>query len=141
MKSTFDSSLTLIARLAIALLFVPAGLAKLGDFAGTTGYISSVGLPLPAAGAAAAIVLEIVAGAALALGFFTRFAALALAVFTGLASVIFHAYWVVPADQAYIQQLLFYKNIAVVGGLLILAAYGAGGFSLDARRQSKASVR
>lgn len=60
---------------------------------------------------------------------------MALAAFTLVASFFFHAYWAVPADQAFVTQLLFFKNIAVVGGLLALAAHGAGGWSLDARRE------
>jgi putative oxidoreductase len=70
------------------------------------------------------------------LGFGTRVAALALAFFTLVASLFFHAYWSVPADQQMIQSLLFDKNVAVVGGLLTLAAWGAGAWSLDARRSA-----
>jgi len=52
-----------------------------------------------------------------------------------VASFFFHAYWAVPADQQLVTQLLFMKNIAVVGGLLTLAAWGAGAWSLDARNK------
>ena len=72
---------------------------------------------------------------ALISGFGTRLAALVLALFTLAASYFFHAFWAVPADQQYVTQLLFIKNIAVVGGLLTLAAWGAGAWSLDARRK------
>jgi len=109
-------------------------IGKLTGFAGTVGYIGSVGLPAPALGATAALVVEIVGSLALLVGFGTRVAALVLAFFTLAASFIFHAYWSVPADQAFVTQLLFFKNIAVVGGLLVLAAQGAGDWSLDARR-------
>ena len=78
--------------------------------------------------------VEIVGGLALLLGWCTRWAALALAFFTLVASFFFHAYWSVPADAAMMQQLLFWKNIAVTGGLLGFAAHGAGGWSVDARR-------
>jgi putative oxidoreductase len=57
-----------------------------------------------------------------------------LAVFTIGASVFFHNFWAAPADAQMVQELLFYKNVAVVGGLLILAAWGAGAWSVDARR-------
>lgn len=122
------------ARLLIAALFLPAGLAKITGFAGTVGYIASAGLPAPTLAAAAAVILEIGGGIALLVGLGTRYAALALAFFTLVASFIFHAYWAVPADQAYVTQLLFFKNIAVAGGLMAIAAFGAGGWSLDAQR-------
>lgn len=130
----FQAPLSLAGRLLLAALFLPAGLAKISGFAGTVGYISSVGLPLPQLGAVAAIVVEVLGSAALILGFQTRIVALVMAAFTLVASFFFHNYWGVPAEQAFMQQLLFYKNIGVVGGLLILAAHGAGALSLDARR-------
>lgn len=132
-KSVQDA-FSFAARLLFVALFLPAGISKLTGFAGTVGYITSVGLPLPTVAAATALVVEIVGSLALLAGFGTRIAALVLAAFTLLASVFFHAYWGVPADQAMVQQLLFFKNIGVVGGLLALAAHGAGGWSLDARR-------
>lgn len=132
--TTSQNTLTLIGRLTLAALFIPAGLSKITGFAGTVGYISSAGLPLATVGAALAILVEIAGGLALLVGFGTRLAAIALAFFTVLASVFFHAYWAVPADQVFVQQLLFFKNIAIAGGLLILAGQGAGGWSWDARR-------
>lgn len=134
MSQSVQDALNLAARLLIVALFLPAGIAKLTGFDGTVGYIASVGLPLPAVGAALAVAVELGASLALLAGFGTRIAAAVLAVFTLVASVFFHAYWAAPADQAYVAQLLFFKNIAVVGGLLMLAAYGAGRWSLDARR-------
>ena len=77
-----NNALNLIGRLLIVALFLPAGIAKLTGFEGTVGYIASVGLPLPAAAAAAAVVVEIVGSLALVAGFYTRIAALVLAVFT-----------------------------------------------------------
>lgn len=134
MNKTSSNALDLAGRLLLVALFLPAGIGKLTGFAGTVGYISSVGLPLPTVAAALAAVVEIAGGLALLFGFGTRIAALALAGFTLVASFFFHAYWAAPADQAFMQQLLFFKNIAVTGGLLALAAHGAGGWSLDARR-------
>ena len=132
--NALQTPFTLMGRLLLALLFLPAGLSKIGGFAGTVGYIASKGLPLPEVGAVIAILVEVLGGLALIAGFGTRIAAVVLAVFTLAATVIFHNYWGVPADQAFVQQLMFFKNIAVVGGLLTLAAWGAGPLSLDARR-------
>lgn len=134
MLNALQNPLTLVGRLLLAALFLPAGIGKITGFAGTVGYIASAGLPMPAVAAVIALTVEIVGGLALISGFGTRIAALVLAVFTLVASVFFHNYWAVPADQQFVQQLLFFKNIAVVGGLLVLAAWGAGAWSLDARR-------
>ena len=136
MFTTLQNPLALVGRLLLALLFLPAGIMKIGGFAGTAGYIGSKGLPLPELGAMIAIIVEVGAGLALIAGFKTRVAALALAVFTLVATFVFHNFWGVPADQAMMQQLMFYKNIAVVGGLLVLAAHGAGAWSVDARRNA-----
>lgn len=134
MSNTIQNALNLAARLLMVALFLPAGIGKLTGFAGTVGYISSVGLPLPTLAAATAVIVEIVGSLALLAGFGTRIAAVVLAAFTLVASFFFHNYWGVPADQAFMQQLLFFKNIAVVGGLLAIAANGAGAWSLDSRR-------
>lgn len=134
MNSTSQHLALLVGRLLLAFLFLPAGIAKLNGFAGTVGYITSVGLPMPQVAAALALVVEIGGGVALILGLYTRWAALALALFTLVASFVFHAYWAAPADAQAMVQLLFNKNIAVVGGLFILAACGAGAWSLDAKR-------
>ncbi|MDO9023632.1 DoxX family protein [Zwartia sp.] len=133
MNNTFQNALTFLGRLALVALFLPAGISKISGFEGTVGYINSVGLPLAAFGAVIAIIIEIGGGLALLTGLFARPAALVLALFTAVASFAFHAYWAVPAEQAFIQQLLFYKNLAVVGGLLILAAQGPGTWSLGSQ--------
>ena len=116
-------------------MFVLAGFSKIGGFDGTVGYIASKGLPLPTLLAIGTIALEIVGGLALAVGYKARWAALALAVFTLIASVIFHNYWAMPVDQQRMQMLMFMKNLAVAGGLLMVFALGPGGLSLDARRE------
>ncbi len=134
MNDSLRNAITLAARVLLALMFLLAGFGKIGGFEGTAGYIASKGLPAPGLLAVGTIVVEIGAGLALMLGLFTRWAALALAVFTLLASLIFHAYWAMPAEQQMMQQLLFMKNTAVIGGMLALVAFGAGAWSLDARR-------
>jgi putative oxidoreductase len=127
-----------VARVLLALMFILAGLSKFAGLEGTAGYIASKGLPLPALLAFATALLEVVAGLALAVGFFARPAALALALFTLLATVLFHPFWAVPADQAMVQQLMFMKNLAIAGGLLLVFFFGAGPASVDARRLASA---
>ena len=124
----------LLGRILIAFFFVPAGFAKLGDVAGNMAFTASAGLPgwfvFPA------IALEIVAGLAILVGWQTRWAALALAAFTLAAGVLYHYLPAqsLEAGQAFVQTLLFQKNLAIAGGLLALAGLGAGAWSLDARQ-------
>ncbi len=127
-----------IARILLALMFVLAGISKLTGLEGTAGYIASKGLPAPMLLAVAAGVVELVAGVLLIVGWQARWAALALAAFTLVASIIFHNYWTMPAEQQMMQQLMFLKNLAVTGGLLFVFAFGAGSLSLDARRNANA---
>ena len=133
MNDSLKTALVLVGRVLLALIFVTSGYAKLAGIEGTAGYIASVGLPWPTALAAAAGVFELGAGLALVVGFKTRWAAFALGAFTILASLLFHAYWAAPADQEFVQQLMFMKNLAIAGGLFIVAAFGAGRLGLDGR--------
>ncbi|WPG40271.1 DoxX family protein [Variovorax sp. EBFNA2] len=126
-----QDTLALIGRVLLAALFIPAGFGKLMGFAGTVGYISSVGAPLPQVAAVIAIVVELGLGLLLLAGFKTRVSAIVLAIFTVVAAVMFHNYWAMPADKAFVNQLMFFKNIAIAGGLLAFAAFGAGRFSID----------
>lgn len=136
MLNQLKNPLALIGRILIAALFVPAGFQKIMGFAGTVGYAASVGMPLPQVGVAVGLVVEIVGGLALLLGWGTRWTALILGFFTLVATFFFHNFWSVPADAAMVQELMFWKNIAVVGGLLGFAAHGAGGWSVDARKEA-----
>ncbi len=128
----------LIGRLLLGGFFLYYGLSKFTGLAGTAGYIASQGLPLPGVLAFLTAALETIGGLALLLGFQARIAALALAAFTLLATAIFHAFWAAPAEQAFVQQLMFAKNLALAGGLFMLAALGAGPLSLDNRRTAGA---
>ena len=134
MNDSFKTPLALVGRVLLALMFVLSGFGKLGDIAGTAGYIASGGLPMASALAVIVGLLELLGGLAIAVGLQARWAALALGLFTLAASVLFHKFWAVPADQAFVQQLMFMKNLSVAGGLFIVAALGAGPVSVDARR-------
>ena len=134
MFNALQAPLSLIGRILLAVLFLASGLGKAAGFAATTAYIASKGLPLPAAGAAAACALELIGGLALIAGWRTQAWALLLAVFTLVAGALFHNFWAAAPDQLQAQQVQFLKNICIAGGLLTLAAWGAGPLSLDARR-------
>jgi len=134
MNTQTQNVAALIGRIMLALIFITSGLGKIGGFEGTAGYIASKGLPVASVVAALTILIELGGGLAILFGFLTRWAAVALAVFSVLAAVIFHAYWGVPADQVMGQQINFWKNISIAGGFLVLSAFGAGAISLDAKR-------
>lgn len=122
-----DKYSPLVGRILLALIFVLAGFGKLGaGYAGTQGYMESMGVPgmlLPLV-----IILEIGGGIALIIGWQTRIVSWLLAGFTLLAALIFHNNF---GDQT--QMIMFLKNLAIVGGLLVLAVHGPGAYSLDKR--------
>jgi putative oxidoreductase len=133
MFTPLQNPLAFIGRALIALLFIPAGFAKIGGFAGTAGYIGSMGVPLPELAAVIAIAVELGLGFLLLVGFQTRWAALGIAIFTVVITFLFHKFWGIPAEMVVSQQQAFFKNIGVVGGLLTIAAWGAGAWSIDAK--------
>ena len=137
MFSSLQNPLSLIGRALLALLFIPAGFSKIGGFAGTVGYIASQGVPLPEVAAAMAIGVELGLGLLLLVGLQARWAALGMALFTFVISFIFHNFWAVPADQVMMQQINFFKNIAVVGGLLTVVAWGPGAWSFDGKSDAQ----
>ena len=126
MNDTLQNPLALAGRILLALMFVLAGFGKIAGFAATVGYMQSKGMPAAEVLAPLTILLEIGGGLALVFGFYTRWAALALAAFTLLASLIFHNFWAVPEPEQMVQQINFMKNLSIAGGMLVLAAFGPG---------------
>jgi putative oxidoreductase len=124
------ASLTpVVARLLVAGLFLYSGATKLLHPGATAGRLAARGLPLAHAGAIAAGVLEVAVGAALVVGLKTRPAALALVLYVGLVSWMFHWQGALGGDATQALQLV--KNGAIAGALLLLASYGPGPVSLD----------
>lgn len=120
-----------LGRVGLALLFLWSGYGKLAHMDGNIAYMKAYGMPAAELLIWPAALLELAAGAMLVLGWRTRWAALALAVFTVPAMFIFHAYWSVPADQVLNQQIHFMKNLTILGGLLFVFARGSGRYALD----------
>lgn len=117
-----------LGRVLLALMFVLAGINKISGYAGMQGYMESMGVPgalLPVV-----IVLEVLGGLLLMLGWHTRITAFLLAGFTIIATLIFHSNL---GDQT--QMLFFMKNLSIAGGLLMVVAHGAGPYSVDSRRR------
>ena len=131
MNKLYDVS-ELLGRVLISAIFITAGWGKIAGYAGTQGYMESVGVPgmlLPLV-----IATELGGGLLVLLGLFTRPAAFALGGFSALSALLFHFK---PDDQ--MQMILFMKNFAMAGGFLFLVVHGAGALSLDrwlARRKA-----
>lgn len=127
----YNPMFSLLGRILLAALFVPAGVSKLFSFAGTVNYVAAAGLPQPQLAAVIAIGVEIPLGLALLVGWHTKRVAGVLAAFTFLTTLAFHNFWAMPEAQQFVQQLMFWKNAAIVGGLLMVASLGAGEWSWD----------
>ncbi|MER2536627.1 MAG: DoxX family protein [Rhizobiaceae bacterium] len=121
-------ALVLVGRVLVSILFILAGYGKLTDIAGTAGWFGSVGLPVPTVMAVVVGLVELIGGLAILVGWQTRIAAIVIALFTLGATAIAHLDF---SDQ--MQLLMLQKNLAIAGGLLFLAVYGPGAYSLDRR--------
>lgn len=127
--------LPFLGRILLGAPFLMSGLGKLGAYAGTVGHISAVGVPAPQLAYLAAVVIEVGGGLLLLSGYRVRLAALVMALFCVATAVFFHRNF---ADQN--QMIHFLKNVMMAGGLLQIAYFGAGAFSLDARPGRAASL-
>lgn len=124
-----SNTIALIGRILLSFIFILSGFGKLAAIGGTAGYFGSLGIPAPTAVAVLAGLVELLGGLAVLIGFKTRIAAYALAAFSIGSALIAHTDW---SDM--MQMISFQKNMALAGGFLVLAAFGPGSISVDARR-------
>ena len=132
MRGTSDV-LSLIGRIFLAVIFVVSGFGKIAGFAGLVDTITSKGLPAAQVFAVATIVIEVGVALMLVAGWKARWAAFVLAVFTAIVTFFFHNFWAVPEAQKMMEQINFMKNLALIGGLMMVMAYGPGRLSIDKR--------
>jgi putative oxidoreductase len=123
----------LIGRILLGAIFVVSGIAKLTDTASTVGYMTAQGIPYAHGLAIFAGVCEVAGGLAVAFGFLTRLAALGLFLFLIPTTFIFHNFWALEGAEAKTQMVSFLKNLAIMGGLVLLWAQGPNRLSVDAR--------
>ncbi len=126
-----------VGRVLLSVIFIVAGYNKLVAITGTAAYFTRLGVPAPLVMAWVTAIFEIVAGLMVLVGFKTRWVALALCAFTGVALFLGHKFWAVDAAQYTNQLNHALKNLAVMGGFLLLYAYGPGPHSIDARSGSR----
>ena len=130
--------LYVVARALMSAIFLTAGIRKIMAYAGTVTYFGNLGIPMPDIVVPLAIAVEVGGGAALILGWQTRYVAIVLAVFTVAAGLIAHRFWAVDAAQFGNQLNHFLKNIAMVGGFLVIVVIEA--IRVDASRAITANV-
>jgi putative oxidoreductase len=123
----------LAARLSVAALFLPAGVSKLFGLSGFSSSLAAKGVPFPELLAALGVAAEIIGPIGLVLGVFPRLTALLLIAFTVGATLISHSYWTFPAEAQASQQTHFFKNLAIIGGLLFYFVSGSGAYSISVR--------
>jgi putative oxidoreductase len=140
MNQSIQNFAALGGRLLLAAIFVISGLNKLSDFSGTAGFMSGAGLPAAEFLLVLTILIEVAGGLMIVLGWYTRQLALILFLFMLPVTAVFHNPWA-AADPAQVQQQMihFLKNLAIMGGLLHLSAFGPGHFSIEARKSETAS--
>lgn len=127
--------LALIGRIALAWIFVWSGSGKITGFSSTAGYIASKGLPMPAVLTAITIFIELILGLAIIIGWRARIAAFLIALWLIPTTFLFHNFWSAPAAQVMMQQINFMKNVSILGGMMLLMAFGAGRYSVDGGRR------
>ena len=121
----------LVGRILISAIFLLSGIGKIGGFANTAGYMASQGVPMINVLLAITIVIEIGAAAMLILGWKARWGAALLFLWMIPVTLLFHNFWAAPVDQQMIQQIMFMKNLAIMGGMLFIMAFGSGPYSVD----------
>ena len=129
----FRQFASLAGRILLALIFVLSGWGKIGSFAMTSGFMASKGLPMTDVLLVLTIVIELVGGLMIVVGWRARWAALAIFLFLIPTTFIFHNFWAVDPAEMRNQMNAFMKNIAIMGGMLYIMAYGPGPLSIDER--------
>lgn len=130
-----------LGRLLMCSIFLWSGVGKLTNFSGMAGYAAAHGMPAPSLAIVVAIIVEIIGGLAILVGFKTRWAAIVLAIYCIITGLVFHlpggmahAYDGTPEGYAALGDMInFYKNLVMAGGFLFVFGYGAGAFSVDNR--------
>jgi putative oxidoreductase len=138
MANSSSSVVPLIGRFLISLVFILAGTAKIGAFSMYTGYVAAAHLPLPKVSLAIAIIVELFGGLAILAGLYTRFTAWVVFLYLIPTTIMFHNFWAMDGAAKIDNMIHFEKNLAIMGGLLILATFGAGAYSVDSARAPRA---
>ena len=130
-KDTVTDGVALIARIVMSIMFITSGIGKLVGFGPTVDHIAEKGVPLPEIAAVIAILIELGGGLAVLFGWKTRWAAIAYVLFLIVITPIFHNFWTMQGAERMANNINFMKNLTILGGFLLLYAFGPGKYSLD----------
>ncbi len=131
MMNSINGELILAARLLLATLFLIFGWRKLEDFPGTVNQMAQLGVPMPLVAAAVATFMELPVAFAVAIGAFTRPAAVLMFFYTLGTALIGHRYWTMTGTDRVDGMDSFFKNLSIMGGFLLLFITGAEKYSID----------
>ncbi len=127
----FTSAAALLGRIGLSAIFLLSGVNKITNWEGTVQYMQSKDLPMVPLLLAGAIVFELVGGLSVLVGYKGRLGAVLLILFLIPATVLFHNFWALEGEQQQLQMIMFLKNLAILGGLLLVVAHGSGPWSVD----------
>ncbi|MGD0401767.1 MAG: DoxX family protein [Candidatus Acidiferrales bacterium] len=134
MSDSSSSFTPLAGRILMSVLFLISGFFKIGGYSQMVAYSASKGLPMAGVTIACAAVLEIAGGLAIITGFQTKIAAWLLFLYLIPVTFLFHNFWAMQGAEQQQNMINFLKNVAIMGGLVILATNGAGPYSVDHAR-------
>jgi putative oxidoreductase len=134
MSNPSTSIIPLFGRILLSSVFILSGISKITAFAMEEGYVVSRHLPMPAVALTIALIIELAGGFAILAGLCARFIAWILFLYMIPTTFLFHNFWTMSGMDRYDNTIHFQKNLAIMGGLLLLAAFGAGAYSVDSTR-------
>lgn len=139
MANSSAGAVPLLGRILVSAVFILGGVGKITGFSMEEGMAAAKHLPMPAVALGIALVIELVGGLAILVGLFTRFTAWILFLYLIPVTFLFHNFWALEGMDRIDTMIHFEKNLAIMGGLLFLATFGAGALSIDSSRAQKAT--
>jgi putative oxidoreductase len=134
MSNSSTSIVPLFGRILLSLVFIVGGVGKITGFSYEEGMVAAKHFPLPAVALGIALIIELIGGLAILAGLFTRFTAWIVFLYMIPTTLMFHNFWALQGADRIDTMIHFQKNIAIMGGLLMLASFGAGAYSIDSAR-------
>jgi len=137
MSNSSTSIVPLFARILLSVVFILGGIGKIFAFSLEEGFVAAKHLPLPAVALGVALIIELVGGLAILAGLYTKFTAWVVFLYMIPTTFLFHNFWAMQGADRLDAMIHFEKNLAIMGGLLLLAAFGAGAYSVDSARSPR----